>query len=96
MRTACLGLLLLGSVTGAQEPGTLDDLIREHTQSYHFSGTILIESEGEIVHRKSYGLANLECLVLAGVEPGVYRLVALPLKIEGADASPVRAALVTL
>jgi len=35
----------------------------------------------------------LEGIVLARVQPGTYVLIALPLKIEGADASPVRAAL---
>jgi arylformamidase len=39
-------------------------------------------------------MAILEGVVLDGVEPGLYTLIALPLKIEGADASPVRAALV--
>ena len=39
------------------------------------------------------GLRNLEGLALDQVQPGVYTLVALPLKIEGADASPVRAIL---
>lgn len=40
------------------------------------------------------GMRNLEGLVLDHVEPGFYTLIALPLKIEGADASPVRAILV--
>lgn len=35
----------------------------------------------------------LEGLVLDGVPPGDYELIALPLKIAGADASPVRAIL---
>ncbi|MBO9602837.1 MAG: arylformamidase [Novosphingobium sp.] len=35
----------------------------------------------------------LEGLVLEGVAPGIYELIALPLKIAGADASPVRAIL---
>jgi arylformamidase len=39
-------------------------------------------------------MAILEGLVLAHVEPGLYTLVALPLRLEGADASPVRAVLV--
>ncbi len=39
------------------------------------------------------GMCNLEGLALDQVEPGLYTLVALPLKIEGADASPVRAIL---
>jgi arylformamidase len=39
-------------------------------------------------------MAILEGIVLDGVPPGVYTLIALPLKLEGADASPVRAVLV--
>jgi arylformamidase len=38
----------------------------------------------------------LENLVLAHVEPGDYELIALPLKFENLDASPVRAVLRTL
>jgi arylformamidase len=40
------------------------------------------------------GLRWLENLDLHGVQPGVYGLIALPLRIRGADASPVRAVLV--
>jgi arylformamidase len=43
--------------------------------------------------RHGRGLAILEGLVLDGVTPGLYELVALPLRIEGADGSPVRATL---
>jgi len=39
------------------------------------------------------GIVNLENLRLDGVRPGVYRLMALPLKLIGADAAPVRAVL---
>ena len=39
-------------------------------------------------------MANLEGLVLEHVAPGLYTLIALPLRLEGADASPVRAVLV--
>ncbi|RME24093.1 MAG: kynurenine formamidase [Deltaproteobacteria bacterium] len=42
-----------------------------------------------------HDMALLEGLVLTHVAPGRYTLVALPLAIVGADASPVRAALVT-
>jgi arylformamidase len=35
----------------------------------------------------------LENLVLSHVEPGDYELIALPLKFENLDASPVRAVL---
>jgi len=36
----------------------------------------------------------LEGLVLDDIKEGIYQLIALPLKIEGADGSPVRAVLV--
>lgn len=39
------------------------------------------------------GMLNLEGLYLRDVKPGRYSLIALPLKIQGADGSPVRAAL---
>ena len=41
----------------------------------------------------SYNMAILEGVVLRDVEPGLYHLAALPLKLKGADASPVRAIL---
>lgn len=40
------------------------------------------------------GMANLEGLLLEEVPDGIYTLIALPLKIRGGDASPVRAVLV--
>ncbi len=42
---------------------------------------------------KRHRMAILEGLVLDHVEPGEYELVALPLRLEAADASPVRAVL---
>lgn len=39
------------------------------------------------------GVFILEGLVLGGVEPGVWELIALPLRLVGFDASPVRAVL---
>ncbi len=42
------------------------------------------------------GVSNLEGLVLDGVPEGIYELIALPLKLAGLDASPVRAVLRTL
>jgi arylformamidase len=42
------------------------------------------------------GMAILEGLVLDEVVPGLYELIAPPLKIAGADAAPVRALLRTL
>jgi arylformamidase len=41
-----------------------------------------------------YNLAILEGLVLTDVPEGLYTLVALPLKLENADAAPVRAILI--
>jgi arylformamidase len=40
------------------------------------------------------GVAILENLVLSDVPPGVYTLIALPLKLVDADSSPVRAVLI--
>ena len=40
-----------------------------------------------------HNMAILEGIVLTGVPEGLYTLIALPLKIEGADAAPVRAIL---
>ncbi len=44
----------------------------------------------------SYDMAILEGIVLDQVPSGRYELIALPLKLEGFDASPVRAVLRTL
>ena len=43
-----------------------------------------------------HDMANLEGLVLHDVEEGRYELIALPLRLAGADGSPVRAILRTL
>ena len=45
---------------------------------------------------RRHGMRILEGLVLDSVTPGEYELIALPLPIAGADASPVRAVLRTL
>ena len=45
---------------------------------------------------RRHGLAILEGVVLDEVPPGDYELIALPLKLAGMDASPVRAILRTL
>jgi arylformamidase len=49
-------------------------------------------------HRRllAAGVAILENLDLSAVEPGDYELIALPLRIVGADSSPVRAVLRTI
>jgi arylformamidase len=54
--------------------------------------------DAELLSHKAvarHDLAILEGVVLDHVPPGTYTLVALPLKLEGADASPVRAVLLT-
>lgn len=53
------------------------------------------ESKALETHNRIYqrDLAILEGIVLDVVQDGIYELIALPLKIEGGDASPVRAVL---
>lgn len=45
---------------------------------------------------RRFRMAILEGLVLDGVEEGLYELIAPPLRLEGADAAPVRAILRSL
>lgn len=54
------------------------------------------ESKELPAHRRldGHGIAILEGIDLSAVECGRYELVALPLRIEGADGSPVRAVLI--
>jgi arylformamidase len=56
------------------------------------------DSKGMESHHAIFesGLLCLEGLYLKEVPPGLYTLVALPLKIEGGDGSPVRAVLVEI
>ncbi len=57
--------------------------------------TDLFNSKGLEAHKRLFArsVVNLEGLVLDHVRPGTYTLVALPLRLDGADASPVRAVL---
>jgi len=68
---------------GVKGIGT-DGLGIERGQEGHPSHKILFEA----------GCMVLEGLMLKNIEPGEYKLIALPLKIIGAEASPVRAVLV--
>jgi len=54
------------------------------------------ESKELLAHRRlnDHGIAILEGIDLAAIHPGRYELVALPLRLEGADGSPVRAVLI--
>jgi arylformamidase len=53
----------------------------------------LFHSEQLPVHHRliEHGMASLEGLVLTEVPPGSYELIALPLRLGGFEASPVRA-----
>ena len=78
-------------------PGAVDHL--------HHAGVILVGTDAPSVdpldskdlpahHRfLAHGMYILEGLVLDGVPPGLYELIALPLRLVGFEASPVRAVL---
>lgn len=55
----------------------------------------LFESKTLPSHRMlmKHNIRNLECLDLTHAQDGIYELIALPLKLKGFDASPVRAIL---
>ena len=74
-----------------------------HTQGVKLVGVDtpsvdLFDSKDLPSHRAClrHDLAILEGLVLGGVPAGLYELIALPLRLERFDASPVRAVLRTL
>lgn len=84
----------------APEPSLIDALGKRGVVLVGFDApsTDLFDSKGLPAHQALFrnGMMNLEGLVLSHVTPGPYELVALPLRLEDADASPVRAALRTL
>jgi arylformamidase len=65
-------------------------LVGIDTPSVDLADDKMLESHNAIYN---YDMAILEGIVLEQVMPGLYDLVALPLNIEGADATPVRAIL---
>ncbi|MBI3555048.1 MAG: cyclase family protein [Deltaproteobacteria bacterium] len=65
-------------------------LVGIDTPSIDPSADQMLESHNTVF---KHGMAILEGIVLDRVPDGIYHLVALPLKIKGADASPVRAVL---
>lgn len=84
----------------ALSPGLVDSL---HIQGVRLIGidtpsVDLFDSKDLPAHKRflSNDMAILEGLVLNDVPPGVYELIALPLKLVGFDGSPVRAVLRTL
>ena len=95
----------------ASEPGRLPDgfagLSVELVEAAAAAGVVLVGIDTPSVdpaadldlsaHRAlgRHGLAGLEGIDLSAVAPGVYTLVALPLRLCGAEASPVRAVLLS-
>jgi arylformamidase len=81
----------------APEPELIDRLGARGVLLVGFDtpSTDLFHSKGLPAHQMlfKHGMMNLEGLVLAHVKPGHYTLTALPLPLEDADASPVRAVL---
>lgn len=65
-------------------------LVGIDTPSIDLADDKILQSH-QAVHR--HDMAILEGIVLDSVAPGLYQLVALPLKLKNADASPVRAVL---
>jgi arylformamidase len=83
----------------ALDPGLVATL---HAQGVRLIGidtpsVDLFDSKDLPAHRAflAHDMAILEGLVLAGVPEGAYELIALPLRLVGFDASPVRAILRT-
>lgn len=89
-------------------PETIPLLDAELPEYLHSQGVILVgmdvpsldhlDSKDLPIHHAlgCAGITILESLLLSYVPPGRYELVALPLKLVGADGSPVRAILRTL
>ena len=85
--------------------GDFNSLSPETIRFLHQNGVCLVgidtpsvdpcDDEYLATHKEIYSLdmAILEGLVLKSVGSGLYSIIALPLKIKGADASPVRAIL---
>ena len=66
-------------------------LVGIDTPSIDLCDDTILESHTAV---DAHDMSILEGIVLDGIEEGLYELVALPLKIQGADASPVRAVLI--
>lgn len=73
------GLERQGTVLVGTDAPSVDPLDSTNLPAHH----ALIEAE----------ILNLEGLRLAGVSPGRYQLLALPMNVQGGDAAPVRAVL---
>ena len=84
----------------AVAPGTIDLLAAHDVRLIGVDTPSLDPADSKTMdaHRRvlAHDMAILEGLVLDDVPPGDYELIALPLRIVGADASPVRAVLRSL
>ena len=84
----------------AIEPSLIEHLGRQQIRLVGIDtpSVDLYESKDLPAHRAilKYDMAILEGLDLSAVPNGIYELIALPLKLVGFDASPVRAILRTL
>ncbi|HSL82066.1 MAG TPA: arylformamidase, partial [Thermoanaerobaculia bacterium] len=102
-------LLKTGSVRSRDEfPKSFSALSPELARALGEAGALLVgldtpsvdpfDSKDLAAHHAlvAGGVVNLEGLVLDEVPPGLYELVALPLRLVGLDASPVRAVLRSL
>jgi len=81
----------------ALSPALVEDLHRQGVQLIGIDTPSVdpFDSKELPAHKTflKHDMAILEGLVLAGVPEGLYELIALPLKLAGFDASPVRAVL---
>ncbi|MFQ5492192.1 MAG: cyclase family protein [Phycisphaerae bacterium] len=81
----------------ALEPGLIDTLASRGVKLIGIDtpSVDLFDSKDLPAHQRflAHDLAILEGLVLSEVPDGIYELIALPLKLVGFDASPVRAVL---
>lgn len=81
------------------DPETIAELARSGVRLIGIDGPSYdpVESKDLPAHHAlaGCGIANLENLWLRDVPDGIYVLIALPLRLTGMDASPVRAVLMT-
>lgn len=84
------GVVLVGLDTPSVDPFHSKTLPAHHATRGVAADDITTPS---VATRSGAALAILEGLELAHVDPGLYELVALPLRLRDADASPVRAVL---
>lgn len=93
------------TLSETQWPDSVAPLVPETVRQLEAKGTVLVGTDAPSVdpldsttlpaHHALIDaeIVNLEGLSLDGVSPGQYFLMALPLKIKGSDAAPVRAVL---